>query len=215
MTEVKKTYVQYGCGLSAPKEWLNFDASPTLRIQRTPVLNVLLKKQLNVIFPDGVRFGDILNGLPVADNSCDAVYCSHILEHLSLADLRLALKNTYRILKPGGVFRCVVPDLEYYARQYLAALEQGDAGASLRFVGNDTLLGIETRPRGLKGFVNSFFGNSHHLWMWDYPSLSIEIAQANFKQVRRCEYNDNPDEMFHHVEDMGRFINCLAIEAYK
>ncbi len=174
-----------------------------------------MKKQLNVVFPDNVRFGDILKGLPVADNSCDGVYCSHILEHLALNDLRLALKNTYRILKPGGVFRCVVPDLEYYARQYLSSLEQGDVTASLRFVGNDTLLGIETRPRGLKGFVNSFFGNSHHLWMWDYPSLSVEFAQANFKQIRRCEYHDNSDEMFHHVEDIGRFINCLAIEAYK
>ncbi|CAO5043555.1 MULTISPECIES: hypothetical protein [Microcystis] len=27
-------YVQYGCGWSAPSQWRNFDASPTLRFER-------------------------------------------------------------------------------------------------------------------------------------------------------------------------------------
>ncbi len=211
----KGLYVQYGCGLSSPDGWLNFDASPTLKIQKTPVLNVLLKKKLNVVFPDSVRFGDIIKGLPVPDNSCDGVYCSHTLEHLALSDLRTALKNTYKVLKPGGVFRCVVPDLEFYARKYLSSLEQGDPGASMIFMGEDSLLGIESRPRGIKGLVNSFFGNSHHLWMWDYPSLSAEITAAGFKKVRRCQFNDNPDEKFKLVEDIGRFSNSLAIEGYK
>ena len=43
-----KIYVQYGCGLSAPKEWINFDVSPTLRIQKTPILGSILKSKLNV-----------------------------------------------------------------------------------------------------------------------------------------------------------------------
>ena len=215
MTPTKELYVQYGCGLSSPEGWLNFDASPTLRIQKTPLLNVLLKKKLNVVFPASVLFGDIIKGLPVADNSCDGVYCSHTLEHLALNDLRIALKNTYRILKPGAVFRCIVPDLEFYARKYLSSLEQGDPNASMNFMGEDSLLGIESRPRGLNGLVNSFFGNSHHLWMWDYPSLSAEIAAAGFIKIRRCQFNDNPNEKFKLVEDAGRFSNALAIECYK
>ena len=35
-------YVQYGCGLSAPHEWLNFDASPILRLQKLPLLGQLV-----------------------------------------------------------------------------------------------------------------------------------------------------------------------------
>jgi hypothetical protein len=69
-------YVQYGCGLSAPAEWINFDVSPTLRIQKIPILGGLLKGRLNTRFPDNVRYGDIIKGLPVADNSCDGLYCS-------------------------------------------------------------------------------------------------------------------------------------------
>lgn len=212
---MEKTYVQYGCGHSAPQQWVNFDVSPTLRIQKTPVLNGLLKSRLNTVFPDNVLLGDIIKGLPVADGSCDGAYCSHTLEHLSLSDLKIALQNTYRILKPGGIFRCVLPDLEFVAREYLAALDKGDNTASLRFMGAGTLLGIENRPRGLKAFVNSFFGNSHHLWMWDYLSLSDQLAKAGFTRIRRAQYKDSQDPMFLQVEEESRFINALAIESYK
>lgn len=212
---MKTSYVQYGCGLSAPDEWLNFDVSPTLRIQKTPLLKTLLKKRLNVVFPDSVRYGDIIKGLPVEDNSCQGVYCSHTLEHLCLDDFRTALKNSYKILKPGGIFRCVVPDLEFCVRAYISALDKGDDTAGPRFIGHDTLLGIETRPQGVRGFVNSFFGNSHHLWMWDYLSLSKELAATGFRQIRRCAFNDSRDETFKFVEDEGRFINALAIESFK
>ena len=212
---MEKIYAQYGCGLWAPKEWLNFDASPTLRIQKTPILNRLLKGSLNVVFPDNVRYGDIIKGLPLADNSCEGIYCSHTLEHLSLNDCRIALKNTYRVLKPGGVFRCVVPDLEYCARQYITCLDKGDKNAVYQFMGTETLLGVENRPRGLKGLVNLFFGNAHHLWMWDFLSLSDELAKAGFNEIRRCAYNDSRHEMFRFVEDQGRFCNAVAIECYK
>src|SRR5215470_7850839 len=103
-------YVQYGCGVSCPAGWVNFDASPTLRLQRLSVAGPLLGKA-GPRFPDGVRYGDILNGLPIADGTADGVYASHVLEHLSLADCAAALRNTFRLLRPGGVFRLVITDL--------------------------------------------------------------------------------------------------------
>ena len=212
---MSKTYAQYGCGFSAPEQWLNYDASPTLRIQKTPVLNILLKKRLNVVFPKDVLYGDIIKGLPLADNSLDGIYCSHTLEHLSLSDLRTALRNTRKVLKPGGIFRCVVPDLEYAARQYVADLDRGDKAANSRFMGEGTLLGVESRPRGFKGFLTSFWGNSHHLWMWDYPALADELASAGFREIRRCHFNDSRDGMFNLVEHDGRFANAVAIECVK
>lgn len=96
-------YIQYGCGRSAPKNWRNFDASPTLRFERIPFLGRLYTKN-DFRFPGNVEYGDIVKGLPVPDNSCKAVYCSHVLEHLSLWDFRMALKNTYKILQKGGIY---------------------------------------------------------------------------------------------------------------
>ena len=209
---MKNRFAQYGCGLSAPEDWLNYDASPTLRIQRTPVLNVLIKPK--PLFPKNVQYGDIIKGLPVEDNELDGIYCSHVLEHLSLEDLRIALRNTYKVLKPGGIFRLVLPDLEYCAHRYLDELAGGDATAAMNFIEHYTMLGIVHRPRGLRGMVRSFLGNSHHLWLWDYASLSAELTAAGFRDIRRCAYHDGP-EAFYAVEDPGRFNDCLAIESFK
>ncbi|WP_420151683.1 class I SAM-dependent methyltransferase [Spirosoma sp.] len=214
----KGLYVQYGCGLSAPEEWINFDTSPTLRIQKIPILGTLLKKKLYCVFPNNVRVGDIISGLPIPPNSCQGVYSSHTLEHLSLNDFRKAIKNTYTMLLPGGWFRCVVPDLETYARQYIAELESGDDKASHRFLsprGERTMLGVENRPRGTKGLLESMLGNSHHLWMWDYRSLATELQDAGFIHIRPCTFNDSTDPMFLQVEDPTRFQSAVAIECSK
>ena len=216
---VKQTtgkFVQYGCGFSAPAEWINFDASPTLRIQLLPLIGNLVKSKLPVTFPSGVRYGDIIRGLPnIGPDSCDGVYCSHVLEHLSLDDFRLALKNTYRILRKDGIFRCVVPDLERCARSYVKALDNGEENASIRFVGVNTLLGIEQRPRSFAGKLRTAFGNSHHLWMWDQYSLANELKKAGFRNIRRCQFNDSLEPMFKKVESADRFEGAVAMECVK
>jgi hypothetical protein len=211
---MKELYVQYGCGHSAPKEWLNFDVSPTLRIQKIPLIGSLVKSQLNTTFPNNVKYGNIIKGLPIPSNSCNGIYCSHTLEHLSLTDFRTALKNTYKVLKNDGIFRCIVPDLEYEARSYINSLDNKNAEASIDFL-NNTLLGIKERPKGLKGFISSFFGNSAHLWMWDSLSFTKELEKAGFKDIQICSFNDSKIDLFKQVEDEDRFVNAVAIECKK
>lgn len=208
-------YVHYGCAFKAPKEWINFDVSPSLTLQKIPMIGAMVKKKLYAPFPANVRYGNITKGLPINEGSCEGVYCSHTLEHLSLLDFRMALKNTLKILKVGGIFRCVVPDLEYSAREYIKSLDRGDNIASIEFLGNSTHLGIEKRPRGLEEFIRSFWGNSHHLWMWDIKSLSEELKNAGFSQIRACKFNDCEDEMFKLVEEIYRFENAVSIECRK
>jgi len=55
-------YVQYGCGWSAPINWRNFDASPTLRFERIPIVGRFYTKNASR-FPRNVEFGDIVCGL--------------------------------------------------------------------------------------------------------------------------------------------------------
>jgi hypothetical protein len=212
---MNKIYVQYGCGLTAPREWINFDVSPTLRIQKTPILGALFKRKLNIIFPSNVRYGNIVSGLPIGEATCDGVYCSHVLDNLSFEDLKIALRNTFKILKEDGIFRCVIPDLEWAARSYISSLENGDTMASVKFLGYDTQLGVEKRPKNLKGFISSFWGNSRHLWMWDRYSFSEELKKAGFTRFRLCEFNDSEDEMFKLVENSARFIHSMAFECKK
>lgn len=205
-----KQYVQYGCGWCAPEGWRNFDASPTLRFERIPLLGKLYTKN-KTRFPRNVEYGDIIDGLPVPENSCQAVYCSHILEHLALDDFRLALKNTYNILARGGIFRFVLPNLEFFINNYI-----NDPGnqAALNFM-RSTLLGKEKRPRGLSGLIYLWLNNSQHLWMWDYKSIQTELQTAGFSNIRRANFGDSSLADFKAVESVERWENCLGVECYK
>lgn len=51
----------------------------------------------------------------VADETYDFVYASHILEHI--ANATLALKNWWRILKPGGFLILYVPHRDLYEKR--------------------------------------------------------------------------------------------------
>jgi SAM-dependent methyltransferase len=207
---MKNNYVQYGCGWRAPEKWLNFDASPTLRYERLPIFGALYTRNTKR-FPSNVRYGDITRGLPLAPESCSAIYCSHILEHLALADFEVALQNTFNYLRPGGVFRFVLPDLEQLARDYLS---DGSASAASRFM-EASCLGIKRRKRGLSGLFSTWLGNSAHLWMWDEKAMTQQLIKQRFKEIRRARFGDAEDARFNEVEEKGRFEGCLAMQCIK
>jgi ubiquinone/menaquinone biosynthesis C-methylase UbiE len=200
--------IQYGCGLCSPDDWINFDCSPTLKIERLPLLGHLIPGKL---FPSSVRYGDIVKRLPVEDETADAIYCSHVLEHLALHDLRIALKNTFRILKQGGTFRLVLPDLEFYIQQYLNDPLHARAENFMR----STLLGLESRPRGVLSKIKQLYGNSKHLWMWDYEAMRIELEKTGFSHVRRAVFGDSSNSDFTEVEEESRWRNCLGLECVR
>jgi hypothetical protein len=203
-------YIHYGSHFCAPESWENFDASPTLVFEKIPIIGSLYTKN-NARFPANVKYGDITKGLPVLENSCKAVYCSHTLEHLCLEDLRIALVNTYKILETEGTFRLVVPDLEYSIKTYL---NNTSSYAAINFL-KETSLGQETRKRGVIGFITDWLGNNQHLWMWDFKSLEQELSKAGFKNIRRAYFGDALDPIFKDVENLDRWNNCLGIECNK
>jgi hypothetical protein len=206
----RHVYVQYGCGFCAPAGWSNFDASPTLRFERVPLLGKLSRKNA-ARFPANVEYGDIVRGLGLPQGSARGVYASHVLEHLSLRDFRAALGNTFDLLAPGGIFRLVVPDLEQLARRYLESKSSGAAPAFMQESG----LGELERPRTLAAMIRSWLGNSAHRWMWDYSALSAELQRAGFVEVRRCQPGDSEDPRFVEVEQPARFVQAVAAEARK
>ena len=203
-------YVQYGCGWCAPKEWTNFDASLTLKWERLPILGRYTKNSRR--FPVNVRPGDIVKGLPIPHESCQGVYASHVLEHLALEDFHKALQNTYWILRKGGIFRLVVPDLEWSAREYIARLERGEPSANAFFL-RETTLGCENKEHGFIGLARKLLNTSVHLWMWDELSMTQVLKDHGFQLIRRCRFGDCEDAMFSLVEERGRFENSVAIEA--
>jgi predicted SAM-dependent methyltransferase len=210
--DVPAVYVQFGCGICAPPRWLNFDAGPAFWLQcHLSFLKPILIKRGFPDYPANIRYGDVIKGLPVAPRSATAVYSSHVLEHLSLNEFRQALRNVHAYLVPGGTFRAVQPDLEWLAKRYIDCL---DSEAASRFM-RESALGLEEQKAGVAGMLKQLFGRSAHLWMWDYKNMVRELAAVGFTEIRRAQFRDNPDPIFHDVEEPSRWENCLGVECRK
>jgi SAM-dependent methyltransferase len=211
ISPMESQIIQFGCGLCAPSQWRNFDASPTLWLQKLPAIGKLVPSGPFGRFPDNVEYGNIVNGLPISDDSIRLLYCSHVLEHLTLDELRRALHNCYRLLQPGGIFRFVLPDLEYMSWQYVNSI---DPDAALKFM-QFTCLGIEHRQRNFRSFLKDWLSGSQHLWMWDYKSLSHELSMVGFREIRRAQMGDSGIEEFAELENSERWDNELGIQCCK
>lgn len=96
-----------GCGKVFHKDWVNIDVAP---------------------YSSSVQSWDLRKGISFATSYFDAVYHSHLLEHLKVNEAKYLIEECFRVLKPKGILRVVVPDLELIVRQYLTALEKVEQG---------------------------------------------------------------------------------------
>ncbi len=97
-----KTYLNLGCGNRYHKDWTNIDF---------------------VSNSDDVQAHNLLQGIPFSDNTFEVVYHSHVLEHFSKVDGKDFIKECYRVLKPKGIIRIAVPDLEQIVKEYTTSFE--------------------------------------------------------------------------------------------
>ena len=115
LSEVKLKMLNLGCGNRFHPDWVNVDFVKTA--------------------PEVIQH-DLKKGIPFDDNSFDVVYHSHLLEHFPKNLAVFFIKECFRVLKPGGIIRVVVPDLENITRTYLQILEeclQGNEIAQKRY----------------------------------------------------------------------------------
>lgn len=94
--------LNFGCGSRTAAGWVNIDvysASPE------------------------VRRVNLLKRWPFPDGYFDAAYSSHVLEHFTPSQADHLIAEAYRVLRPGGILRTVVPDLEATCREYLRILD--------------------------------------------------------------------------------------------
>lgn len=67
--------------------------------------------------------------LPFANGSVDAIWCSHVLEHLPINGVPLALAEFHRVMKPGARAIIRVPNFDYVAKYWLTGPDRGWAEA--------------------------------------------------------------------------------------
>lgn len=94
-----KTLLHVGCG-PAREEHVN-----VLQFAEYRHIRVDIDGRVN---PDVID--DIRTLSEFENESVDGVFSSHNLEHLEEADVSLALRTFWRVLKPGGIVFLLVPD---------------------------------------------------------------------------------------------------------
>ena len=90
-----------------------------------------LKEWTNIMFVvvpqaplDHVFYVDLSReSLDFPDDTFDAVNSYHLMEHFSPQEAERLMAEMFRVLKPGGILRVSVPDLESICREYLHQLE--------------------------------------------------------------------------------------------
>ncbi len=194
-----------GCGLTTPPGWLNVDGSWNARLAKMPRLRALLCKlriipAANAEIPlnRDIFVHDLTRSLPFPDNMFTAVYASHVLEHLYLEDGKEMLRESFRVLRPGGVVRMVVPDLRPIVLEYTGGFSFGEDRAygyitpefkrtrpKADVLNTRLLLRDEAAPEGSVLFrAYQLMKNMRlHKWMYDAESLVYHIRDAGFVDV--------------------------------
>ncbi|MFJ8102447.1 class I SAM-dependent methyltransferase [Lysinibacillus sp. NPDC096212] len=127
-----------GCGTTFHKAWVNID------------INSIHEEIINV---------DIRKGLPFEESSFDVVYSSHVLEHFSIQDGLSLLNEIYRVLRPNGIVRIVVPDLENITRNYLSSLDRVKEYESKENVFNYEWMHMEMYDQTTRSISGGNMGN--------------------------------------------------------
>jgi SAM-dependent methyltransferase len=163
------TRLNIGCGKFPRAGWVNLD---------------------NKVRPGVDCVADLRADLPFPDASVDYAVAIHVLPHIRLDGLVPALARIRRVLKPGGVLRLALPDLE----KALAAYAKRDAAYFM-------IPDERWRSLGAK-LVAQIVWHNDIATPFTYDLAAEALAKAGFARVERCAFR----------ETRSRFPEIVALD---
>jgi SAM-dependent methyltransferase len=174
--------LNWGCGDYPEGGWINSD------IKRTPGVHI-------------VR--DIRFGLPLETSSIDYAISIHALPEIAYEELVPALRELRRVLKPGGVLRLALPDLDKGIKAYT----ENDRDYFL-------VPDEDARSIGAKLVTQMiWYGWSRSLFTYDF--VEELLMDAGFSSVVRCAFRQTASAFPEIVEHDSRERESLYAEAVK
>jgi predicted SAM-dependent methyltransferase len=120
------------------------------------------------------------------DRSVDEIYSRHVLEHLTLDEMKRTLIEWKRVLR--GFAHIIVPDLEFHCRQLLRA--KYDSKDYLHAM--KSIYGWQEPERGGSSIDS-------HKWGYTEKSLESELKLAGFQKIERVNRRVKKDSQMYHL----------------
>lgn len=175
--------LHWGCGPITPFGWVNSDLYP---------------------FPGVNPVADILKGLPFPGDEFDAIVSIHALPEIPFIHLDAALAELLRVLKPGGILRLSLPDMEKAIQAYL------ERDIDYFFLIPDD------RIKSLTGKMIVqllWYGQSRSLFTTEF--ITELLARAGFEDICPCAYRETRSRHPWLTELDDRELESLFVEAKK
>ena len=119
-------------------------------------------------------------------NSLDAILAEHVFEHLSISELKSAIKIMHYYLKPGGYIRVAVPDGYHPSKSYInhvkPNLNENSHGHKVLY--NHKIITKLFLDAGFKVSMLEYFDENHkfHYNKWNIHQGNIRRSSMNDKR---------------------------------
>jgi len=135
---------------------------------------------------------DITKRLPFDDASVDAILAEHCVEHIDYYSALRFFAECKRVLKPGGVLRVCVPDID-----------------RIRRLGDQEYFDFAKRwakTADLRGALLAMVTCHGHADAWTQNRLEASLVACGFDRVVACNPNESEHPMLADVDGHGRVI---------
>lgn len=191
-TGVRK--LQIGAGTNSLPGWLNTDIEPR----------------------EGQAFLDAMKPFPIPDNSLKYVYAEQVIEHLPFDGGMDMLRESHRVLAPGGKLRVATPDL----RQLVALFDQDLTESERRFMTAQLKLeSVSVKEAESPLFImNMYFYRWGHQFLYDQQTLRSALEAVGFRDVRFLRHGESDDPELRNVErhiyvvgtDIDKYVTMIV-----
>lgn len=143
------------------------------------------------------------------------IYAHHVVEHLSYPDARQLFRECCRTLRPGGLFRMVVPDLRVFISYYMNSDPAERARIFSLYPDYHTKELDVATPLEMLDYIFRDTKFNSHLSAWDWETAERRLHEAGFSGVVRQKVNVSLDPQLagHDKPDWSKF--SLYVDAVK
>lgn len=173
-------------------------------------LNGWLNTDLHPANPS-VIYLDATHRFPFKDNTFDYVYSEHMIEHLDYRSAVSMLRESFRVLRPGGRIRISTPNLRVLVG-LLSEQRTAQQNYYINFMVNKFLPAVDSCKEVF--VINNAFRAWGHQFLYDPETLRVALAGAGFENIEYYPPGISDDENLRDIELHGKVMGSEEINQF-